>query len=127
MQLERLNSTPNIVYVILVDPEDGQASKRRRVGDGPIILNFVHDPSLHKGVLEFPSANDVVGDIVHTLDPMSNSRVSDSCDIKVVEELLLKSTLIGKEVLEMYQRGKQNLRKELKDISLEDTMWTLKT
>lgn len=77
-----------------------------------IILNFVHDPSEHKGVLKFPSADDIVGDIVHTLDPTSSSQASDFCDIKNVEEVLLKSTLIGKDVLEMYQEEKKrNFRK----------------
>lgn len=58
---------------------------------------------------------------------MSSSRVSDSFNVEVVEEILLKSVLIGKEVLELYQRGEQKLWKELKDISLEDHLWTLKT
>lgn len=66
VQLERLNSTPDTVYVIPVESKDGQASKRRRVGEGPIILNSVQDPSVHEGVHEFPSIDDIGGDIAHT-------------------------------------------------------------
>ena len=89
----------------------GHASKRRHVGDKPIIS----------------SSDDVVGDVVHTLDSTSSSQLSNSSNIEVIEESLLISSMLGKEVLEMYQRREQKLWKELMDISLEVHMWTLKT
>lgn len=47
MQLECLNNTMDFVYAIPIQSEDGQASKRRHVGDKSIILNFVYDPFVY--------------------------------------------------------------------------------
>ena len=71
--------------------------------------------------LEFPDIDTVV-DAEIPLAPPSCLQVSAP-----TEECFLKSEIASKEVMALYIEGEEKLCKVLKDVSLEDHVWCLKS
>ena len=118
--MERMNPIKLDVQVIRVQ---GDTLKCRRVGDAFVVFyslelelseaNEVDSPLLLKEIADLPS------------NPMSDSRISDMGGDE--SKIALKSTLVPKEVLEMYHKAAKKLRKDLAAISREGHEWYLKS
>jgi hypothetical protein len=80
---------------------------------------------------ELPDANEVDSLLLSKettdlpSDPTSDSRISDTGGDE--SKIALKSTLVPKEVLEIYHKAAKKLRKDLAAISLEVHEWYLKS
>ena len=62
-----------------------------------------------------------------SLNPTIVSASTTPDEVVVVEESLLRSTLVPKEVIDKYFAAKQKLKKEMAHISLDDHLWFLKS
>lgn len=128
VKLERLNKIPPIVYVIPTHGLDEQLPKRRRVGDGSFVEDFVATVSMEDERVEFPGGHEGIVQ-EHPKEPASNSRVKVNKEggVDSASTNLLQSTLISNEAMTMYHKAEQKLRKDLKDQTLQDHLWCLKS
>jgi hypothetical protein len=117
--MERLNPIGNNVYVIRcsdVDSELGKRTFEEAFGD-----TLDADLGFTVGVEE-PAVIEALSDSV----PLpKSSRVSRS-DVEI-SEFDLQSLLVPQEAIDKYKMCHTRLKKELKLISLEDHVWTLKS
>ena len=117
MKLEKLNTILPEMYVIPMESEDVDVYKRRRVGGESFVIKSTPSEATEVQGVVF---QDGVEDIPVNLAACSRVSSSES-------RSLLKSLLIPKEVMELYFKGEEKLRNELKQISLEDHNWSLKS
>jgi hypothetical protein len=118
-KMERLNPIGNNVYVIRcsdVGSELGKCTFEEAFGD-----TLDADLGFTVGVEE-PAVIEALSDSV---PPPESSRVSRS-DIEI-PEFDLQSLLVPQEAIDKYKMCHARLKKELKLISLEDHVWTLKS
>lgn len=121
ISLESLNDIGDSVYMIpaLEDDVEDLASKRQRLGGGQ---EFTDNGHMHDDVVpDFTPTEIGASDEMNILPP-SCSRVSDES-----EDSLLQSQTVSTEVMAMYREGEVKLRRALKDVSLEDHEWGLKS
>ena len=100
---------------------DNRASTKQNVGQQEDFTQTRPHDNVHMAVPEFLLMDSVGLDEVG-IDPTLCSRVSDS-----TEEPLLQSQTVSMEVMALYMEGEQKLRKVLKNASLEDHEWGLKS
>jgi hypothetical protein len=118
-KMERLNPIGNNVYVIWcsdVGSELGKRTFEEAFGD-----TLDADLGFTVGVEE-PVVIEALSDFV---PPPESSRVSGS-DVEI-PEFDLQSLLVPQEAIDKYKMCHARLKKELKLISLEDHVWTLKS
>jgi hypothetical protein len=118
-KMERLNPIGNNVYVIWcsdVGSELGKRTFEEAFGD-----TLDADLGFTVGVEE-PVVIEALSDFV---PPPESSRVSGS-DVEI-PEFDLQSLLVQQEAIDKYKMCHARLKKELKLISLEDHVWTLKS
>jgi hypothetical protein len=118
-KMERLNPIGNNVYVIRcsdVGTELGKRTFEEAFGD-----TLDADLGFTVGVEE-PVVIEALSD---SMPPPESSRVNKS-DVEI-PEFDLKSLLVPQEAINKYKMCHTRLKKELKLISLEDHVWTLKS
>lgn len=123
-RVERLNEVAEDVYVTPTVEHEGRSGKRCRVEDGS-----------HVGSEEAPGPSPGLGFVVssesvdpESCDPIGSSRVSGvSADCDEIEEGgdPLKSTLVPKEIMDMYLAQVDKLKRDLRDSNLDDHKWEL--
>jgi hypothetical protein len=109
------------VYVVRISTDRPDLSKRRRVEDWSYVFDSLENEPLD---LEFEDCPQVGSNITY---PLASSRISSTADVNELPECPLKSTLISKEAMDRYSKGEEKLRKELKQISLEDHEWHVRS
>lgn len=105
VKLEEPNTILPKLHVIPMESDYVDVAKRRRVGDD----SYVFDTASSKAIeIKVVACKDVVVEGT-PIDPAACSWVSGS-----ESRLLLKSLLIPEEVMELYFKGEEKLRNELK-------------
>lgn len=123
--LESMNNIESSVFMIpAIQEEDDSPAKRQRVSIETDIVDSRHSNDGEVEVLQVPEFPDLPNYDVPGMAPdlASCSRVSS-----FTEESFLESKLVTPEVLATYKDAEKKLRKTLKDVSLEDHDWFLKS
>lgn len=126
VDFEALNSIRDCVHLILAeDDEVGLCCKRPRVGDvvlgGESIGTADEIPNAHVEEVDLKSREPV------ETGPASSSGVGAPEEHSVTEGPAMKSTLVPNDVLQWYMKAEERLRKDLKQVSMEDHDWSLRS
>jgi hypothetical protein len=125
VDFEPLNSIRDCVHLIPATDDDSRCCKRPRVGDilyGGESVGTAEEVLAQDAHPVLPSTTEPVRG-----DPASSSRVSRSEEPSVMEGSPMRSTLVPADVLQWYNKAKERLRKDLKEMSMEDHDWSLQS